>query len=101
MGRVMLNKDFILDFFATHKDELREKYSLVKIGLFGSYAKGQATDQSDIDIYAEFEDKKFRNIAGAWNYLEESFGTKIDLLYPHKNMRDSLKQNIEREVIYG
>jgi predicted nucleotidyltransferase len=97
----MLTKDLILNFFTDHKDELREKYSLVKVGLFGSYAKGSATLESDIDIYAEFEDKKFKNIAGAWNYFEEAFGTKIDLLYPHKNMRDSLKQNIEREVIYG
>lgn len=97
----MLTKELILNFFATHKDELREKYSLVKIGLFGSYAKNTATPESDIDIYVEFEDKKFRNIAGAWNYFEEAFGKKIDLLYPHKNMRSSLKQNIEREVIYG
>ena len=97
----MLTKNMILAFFVEHKDELREKYSLVKIGLFGSYAKGSATPESDIDIYAEFEDKKFRNIAGAWNYFEEAFGTKIDLLYPHKNMRDSLKQSIEQDVIYG
>jgi hypothetical protein len=97
----MLTKTLILSFFAEHKEELREKYSLVKVGLFGSYAKDSATSESDIDIYAEFEDKKFRNIAGAWNYFEEAFGTKIDLLYPHKNMRDSLKQDIEREVIYG
>lgn len=97
----MLTKELILNFFATHKDELREKYSLVKIGLFGSYAKNTATPESDIDIYVEFEDKKFRNIAGAWNYFEEAFGKKIDLLYPHKNMRSSLKQNIESEVIYG
>lgn len=97
----MLTKDLILNFFTEHKDELRQKYSLVKVGLFGSYAKGSETPESDIDIYAEFEDKKFKNIAGAWNYFEKAFGTKIDLLYPHKNMRDSLKQNIEREVIYG
>lgn len=96
----MVTNELILDFFANHKDELREKYSLVKVGLFGSYAKGSATPQSGIDIYAEFEDKQFRNIAGAWNYFEEAFGTKIDLLYPHKNMRPSLKKNIEHEVIY-
>ncbi|WP_286338035.1 nucleotidyltransferase family protein [Hydrogenimonas cancrithermarum] len=71
------------------------------MGLFGSYAKGCATEESDIDLYAEFENKKFRNIAGAWNYLEEAFGKKVDLFYLHKNMRPSLKENIEKEVIYG
>ncbi len=43
----------------------------------------------------------FRNIAGAWNYLEEAFGKKVDLFYSHKNMRPSLKESIENEVIYG
>ena len=95
-----MTKYEILNFLKTHQNELKEKYSLVKIGLFGSYAKGTATDDSDIDLYAEFEEKKFRNIAGAWNYLEQEFGKKIDLFYPHKNMRPSLKESIEKEVIY-
>jgi predicted nucleotidyltransferase len=96
-----MTKDEILHFLKTHQNELKEKYTLIKIGLFGSYAKDCATENSDIDLYAEFEEKKFRNIAGAWNYLEESLGKKIDLFYPHKNMRASLKESIESEVIYG
>ena len=96
----MTKKD-ILDFLTMHQDEMYEKYNLVKIGLFGSYAKENATEESDIDLYAEFENKKFRNIAGVWNYLEEAFGTKVDLFYVHKNMRPSLKESIENEVIYG
>ena len=96
-----MTKKYILNFLKTHETELREKYSIVKLGLFGSYATGKATVESDIDIYAEFENKKFKNIAGAWNYLEKEFGKKIDLFYPHKNMRTSLKESIENEVIYG
>jgi len=96
-----MTKQYILNFLKTHENELREKYSIVKLGLFGSYATGEATDESDIDLYAEFEDKKFKNIAGVWNYLEHEFGKKIDLFYPHKNMRPSLKESIENEVIYG
>ena len=95
----MMTKYDILNFLKTHQDELKEKYSLVTIGLFGSYAKDTACEDSDIDLYAEFEEKKFRNIAGAWNYLEEAFGKKVDLFYPHKNMRPSLKESIEKEVI--
>jgi len=96
-----MTKYDILNFLTTHKEELKEKYTLVNIGLFGSYAKDTATNDSDIDLYAEFEEKKFKNIAGVWNYLEEGFGKKIDLFYPHKHMRPSLKESIEKEVIYG
>ena len=95
-----MNKDDILHFLHNHKHELMEKYSIVRIGLFGSYAKGTATEESDIDIYAEFKEKKFRNITGAWNYLESALGKKIDLFYPHNNMRSNLKKNIEEDVIY-
>jgi predicted nucleotidyltransferase len=96
-----MTKHEILHFLTAHQDELREKYTLVKIGLFGSYAKDTATKDSDIDLYAEFEEKKFRNIAGVWNFLEQSLGKKIDLFYPHKDMRPSLRESIEKEVIYG
>ena len=96
-----MTKRYILDFLNAHKDELREQYSLVKIGLFGSYAKGSENVESDIDLYAEFENNKFKNIAGVWNYLEDAFGKKIDLFYAHENMRSSLKENIENEIIYG
>ena len=96
----MTQKD-ILNFLDTHKDELRDKYSLVKVGLFGSYAKDLANEESDIDLYVEFENKSFKNVARVWNYFEEHLGKKIDLFYPHKNMRKSLKESIESEVIYG
>ena len=96
-----MTKQDILYFFKIHQEEMREKYSVVKIGIFGSYAKDNAGENSDIDVYAEFENKKFRNIAGVWNFLEEQLGKKIDLFYVHKNMRSSLKKQIESEVIYG
>jgi len=96
-----MTKEEILDFLKTHQKDLKERFTLVKVGLFGSYARGSATEESDIDLYVEFEKKKFRNIAGAWNYFEDAFGKKVDLIYSHKHMRPSLKKYIEDEVIYG
>jgi predicted nucleotidyltransferase len=94
-------KNEILTLLKNSQDELKNRFSIVKIGLFGSYAKDCADDSSDIDIYAEFENKKFKNIAGAWNFLEDKLEKKIDLFYPHKNMRETLKKSIESEVVYG
>ena len=96
-----MTREEILYFLKEHKQELQSKYTITKIGLFGSYAKNKATEESDIDLYAEFEKKTFRNIAGAWNFLENSLGKKIDLLHPHKNMRPSLKHTIEKTLTYG
>ena len=96
-----MTKSDIIHFLQMHKNELYEKYGLIKIGLFGSYAQGCFNDESDIDIYAEFKEKKFKYIAGTWNYLEKNLEKKVDLFYPHKNMRKSLKESIEKEIIYG
>ncbi len=80
---------------------LKEQYSICEVWIFGSYAKGCADESSNIDIYAEFDAPKFNNITAAWNMLESLLGKKVCLFYPHKNMGESLCQNIQREVVFG
>ena len=96
-----MTREDILSFLKEHKQELHSKYTITKIGLFGSYTRDEATEESDIDLYAEFEKKSFRNIAGAWIFLENSLGKKIDLLHSHRNMRSSLKHALDKTVTYG
>ena len=96
----LMTKEEILQTLSAHKHTLQTKYEVDKIGLFGSYAKGVATDESDIDIYVEFKHKTFRNIAGLWVYLEELYRKKIDLLYKHKNAKGAIFESIQKEVIY-
>lgn len=97
----MKKREEILQIIKNNKAHLRMNYSIKKIGVFGSYARGCASEKSDIDIYAEFEENNFRNIAGAWNYLEKQLGTNVDFVHGHKNMRESLRNNIQNEIIYG
>ena len=52
----MYKREEILDFLRANKDLLLSKYSLTKIGIFGSYAREEQTEKSDIDIILEFED---------------------------------------------
>ena len=85
-----------------HKEELRQKYKVKEIGIFGSYVRGEQKAMSDVDILVEFEDRakigllKFINIE---NYLSEILGVKVDLV-----MKNALKPNIKKyileEVIY-
>ena len=91
----------ILSILKQHKSILSEKFSVKEIGIFGSYAKGTSTDQSDIDFYVVFQDKTLDNITGLWIYLENLYDKKIDLLHHHKRFRDSLKREIEKDIVYG
>jgi len=54
-----MTKEYILDFLTAHKQELQTNFAITKIGLFGSYAKDSADENSDIDIVIESQKKDF------------------------------------------
>ena len=96
-----MTREDILNFIRANRSVLEEKFSVKNIGLFGSYAKGTATQESDIDFYVVFKNKTLDNMTGLWIFLEEAFGKKVDMLYGHPRQRKGLKTQIEREVIYA
>ena len=49
----------------------------------------------------EFKHKTFDNLAGLWNYLEEIYKKKVDLLHKHKRSKGAIFDSIQKEVIYG
>ncbi|MBD1401261.1 nucleotidyltransferase family protein [Pelovirga terrestris] len=79
----------ITEFLATHKDEMAQRFGVVKIGLFGSYARGEADDHSDIDIAIEMaaDQKNLHNFLALKRHLEETFGKKIDIGAPARDRR--------------
>jgi len=94
-----MTKDEILNELSKNKSYIEQNFEVDKIGLFGSYAKGKQTEDSDIDIYVEFRHKTFDNLAGLWNYLEELYHKKIDLFHKHKNNNKVIISNIQKDVI--
>lgn len=96
-----MTKNEILNELSKHKTYIEKNFEVDKIGLFGSYAKGKQTEESDIDIYVEFKHKTFDNLAGLWNYLESLYHKKIDLYHKHKNNNKIIISNIQKDVIYG
>ncbi len=96
-----MTREKILNELSKNKNYMKQHFEVDKIGLFGSYAKGNQTEDSDIDIYVEFKHKTFDNLAGLWNYLEELYHKKIDLFHKHKNNNKVIISNIKKDVIYG
>jgi len=60
--------------------ELLKKYSVKRIGLFGSQARNESTNKSDIDLLVDFEEKSFDNFIELAFELERIFNRKVDLL---------------------
>jgi len=96
-----MTKAFILDFLSSHKEELAQKYGVTKIGLFGSYARGDEREESDIDIAVEIthEKKSLRTFFGLKHEIELSLGKKIDLGI-ESTLKPIAKEYILKEIIY-
>lgn len=93
--------DFIITFLHDHKEELQRDYCVEKVGIFGSYAKRQAKEDSDIDFFVKFSQKSYRNLTRLYDYFEKMFDAKIDIITEHRNIRPALRREIESSVIYG
>ena len=91
-----MDKVVILDFLKTHKNELKEKFNVEKIGLFGSYVRGEANENSDIDIVVKMP-SDFKKFFELQYYLEKQFNKKIDLGL-EKTLRSFIKD--KSEIIY-
>ncbi len=95
-----MNRDDIISFISLHKDEFRQKFGVNKIGLFGSYAKGEVREGSDIDIVVELEKPDLFILIGVKQAIEEALKKKVDVVRLRDKMNSFLRQRIERDVIY-
>ncbi len=80
--------------------EIKEKYGVKNLYIFGSYVRGEQTPESDIDILVEFEKgkKTFDNYMDLKFYLEDLFGKKVDLIIKEA-VKPKLKKYIYEEAI--
>ncbi|MDP3979914.1 MAG: nucleotidyltransferase domain-containing protein [Chlamydiota bacterium] len=80
---------------------MAQNFGVVDIGLFGSFAKGQAHDDSDIDIIVELLEPRFEWLAGLQVYLENKFNRKIEIVRKMKNKNSRFDKRVEKEIIYA
>ena len=82
--------------------QIKNKYQVKQLGIFGSYIRGEATEDSDLDILVEFEPDAIFGLltfCELENYLSELLTIKVDLVMKD-GLKPSLGQNILQEVDY-
>jgi len=92
-----MTRDEILATIRANEAELR-KLQVNELALFGSFARSEETETSDIDFYVEFDRKTFDNYMGVRRLLERLFQRKIDLVIK-SGIRPRLRENILSEAI--
>lgn len=83
----------ILETLRQHRGELAG-FGVRRIGLFGSYVRGEATPESDMDILVEMEDRTFRSYTRLWSFLESIFDCEVDLV-----LSDTLKLRLRPYIL--
>jgi len=99
----MSTKEQTLALLKQNRDYLSTVYGVKKIGVFGSFAKGQATEESDVDIIVEFERPIGLRFVEFAEYLERLLGRKVDILTPGglQGIRiASIARDIAAHIIY-
>jgi predicted nucleotidyltransferase len=90
----------IREIIEQHKHELKRQFHVEKIGVFGSYARGDQKKRSDIDFLVTFDKAiNYLELAGLKIYIEELTGLKSDVV-PSHNLRPEFRENVYKEVIY-
>jgi hypothetical protein len=95
----MLSKNDIESKLKHIKPVLADKYHISSIGYFGSYAKGQQTEASDLDLLVEFSQPIGWEFFTLENFLEQTLGVRIDLVTPNA-LKNRIKESILNQVHY-
>ena len=81
------------------KREIRNKYKAELLGIFGSFARGEQTSESDLDVLVLFDtDATLFDFVGLAIFLEEKLGIKVDIV-PQDTLRKEIKEKILSDVV--
>ena len=100
MKRKMATKEEIKETLKRFKPILREKYKVKEIGIFGSYVRGEESEESDVDILVEFAEPIGWEFIDLVEYLEEIFGKRVHLATV-RALNPQLREKILSEVVYA
>src|SRR4051812_40332050 len=99
-GDAAVNRQAILERLNAEAPDLRKKYGVKSLAVFGSMARGDDHEGSDVDILVTFEGKAtFDNFMGLKLDLEDLLGRRVDLGTPN-TLRPEMRARVEKDLIH-
>ncbi len=100
MTNYQSNFQTVSDTLKINLENLKSKYQVKTLGVFGSFVRGEATDNSDLDLLVEFQgDVTFDNYMNLKFLLEDLFKRKIDLVIK-EDIKPQIRERILEETVY-
>lgn len=91
-----------IDLLKDHENKIFRQFGVLKIGIFGSFARGEEKTDSDIDIFVEFAQgqKTFDNYMGLKNFPESLFQRRVDLV-TYDGLHPRIRDTVLSEIVYA
>ncbi len=95
-----MSRNEVISLLQKHKPALAERFGVTSLALFGSFARDEATDESDLDILVTFNGPATsRSYFGVQFYIEDLTGRRVDLV-TDKALRPELRPSVERGCVH-
>lgn len=95
-----MKRNEIIQSLHRYKEKNKEKYQIIRMGLFGSIAKDLMTADSDIDVVVELKNPDLFILIGIKQDLEEQLNRPVDIVRYRDHMNAFLKQRIDQEAVF-
>lgn len=93
-------RDDVLAVLRRFRQRKQDEYRIIRIGIFGSAARDEMRDDSDVDVVVELAAPDLFAVIGIKQDLEEVLHRTVDVVRLRSSMNRSLKQRIEQEAVY-
>lgn len=95
-----MNTSDVIDILRKFKANFADKYGIMTLGLFGSFARKQQKDTSDLDVVVTLKESDFFTLVAIKEELEKLTNYKVDVVNFRDSLRESFKANILKDAIF-
>lgn len=95
-----MHREHALKLLTLFKQQHADEFGIVRLGIFGSVARNEATERSDVDIVVQTLKPDLFNLVHIKETLQELLHANVDIVRYREKMNPYLKRNIEKEAIY-
>lgn len=90
----------VISILKKFKQDSAQKYGIKTLGLFGSCARNQQDEASDVDVVVTLQEPDFFTLEKIKEELERLLPYRVDVVNFRESLRESFKQNILKDAIY-